>query len=537
LFVSLSRFLVATTLLLPLLWLGGTGVSAGAAGPTPPDKYWILLADRPALSTDDARHTAPVARTYLRKLRALGVTPIVHSRWLHAVSARLSPAQRTTVREQPFVQAVRPVAIGTPSTAAPRSAESGPPPPPSGQLPLGASAAHLSRINAVAPLARGLNGHGVRVGFLDAHFRGLRHPAFASLRAHDRMLGLRNFAEGRQGGNHGAGVASVAVGYAPGTLIGPALGAQVLGASTEYTSFERNVEEDYFVAGLEWLHRRGADVVNVSIGYNTFDDGQDSYTTDDLDGDTGVTTRAVDRAVQLGMTIVVSGGNSGCASPDSCWYYVNTPADADSAITVGAVTSDSSLAAFSSRGPTADGRIKPDVVVQGTKVVAAWDDGDYARIGGTSFASPQVTGIVAQMLQVDPTLEPMEVRRLLRRTASQADHPDNRKGWGVVNAEAAIRAAERRARATPPPSLVVESPYPMPADSQLTVPIRAPRNASTVRLSLTTPLGATLVQRTYPVEAGPNWLAVRLQSVPPGLYYYRVRHRSGQHTGTIVVDP
>lgn len=533
-----SRLVRSALLTLGLLLgivAGGAGPAFGASSPSPPDKYWVLLAERPNSSVDENCHTAPVAPSYLRQLRALGVTPIVHSRWLHAVSARLTAAQRARIRPQPFVRDVRPVAEGTVGSTA-RSLQSRTAPL-TGQLPLGASAAHLSRINAVGPLARGLNGHGVRVGFLDAHFQGFRHPALTHLRAHDRMLGLRNFAEGRQGGNHGAGVASVAVGYAPGTLIGPAHGAQVLGASTEYTSFERNVEEDYFVAGLEWLHRRGADVVNVSIGYNTFDEGQDSYTPEDLDGDTGVTTRAVDRAAQLGMSVVVSAGNSGCATPDSCWYYVNTPADADSVITVGAITPDSSLASFSSRGPTADGRIKPDVVVPGTKVVAAWKDGGYARLGGTSFASPQVTGIVAQMLQVNPALSPMEVRRLLRQTASQADHPDHRKGWGVVNADAAIRAAERLARATPPSSLIVEPPYPTPADSQFTVPIRAPQNTSTVRFSLTTPLGEPVVQRTYPVRPGPNWLRVQLQSVPPGLYYYRVRHRGRRHVGTIAVDP
>ena len=514
---------------------GSTSPTQGAPTSSPPDKYWIFLAERPEVPADSDRLTAPVASTYLRRLRPLGVTPIVHSRWLHAVSAELTAAERPTVRSLPFVEGVRPVADGAPVSRLPPSPPG--PAPLSGPLPLGASAAHLSRINAVGPLARGLNGHGVRVGFLDAHFRGFRHPAFARLRSSDRMLGLRNFAEGRQGGNHGAGVASVAVGYAPGTLIGPAHGASVLGASTEYTSFERNVEEDYFVAGLEWLHRRGADVVNVSIGYNTFDEGQDSYTTEDLDGDTGVTTRAVDRAAQLGMTVVVSAGNSGCATPDSCWYYVNTPADADSAITVGAITSDSSLAEFSSRGPTADGRIKPDVVVPGTEVVAAWDDGGYARVGGTSFASPQVTGVVAQMLQINPTLSPIEVRRMLRRTASQANQPDNRKGWGVVNAEAAIRAAERRARASPPPSMIVEPPYPAPADSQLTVPIRVPRHTSTVHLSLSTPLGTPVVRRTVAVQPGPNWLSVQVQSVPPGLYIYRVRHRDGQHTGTIAIAP
>ncbi|PSQ95933.1 MAG: serine protease [Bacteroidetes bacterium SW_9_63_38] len=509
--------------------------SVGAGG-SPPAKYWILLAERPDPPSDAPHHTAPVTSTYLHELQSLGVTPIVHSRWLHAVSARLSPPQRTIVQKQPFVRHVRPVATGPPSSASPDVTASGAAPP-SGQLPLGASAAHLSRINAVGPLARGLDGHGVRVGFLDAHFRGLRHPAFTHLRGHDRLLGLRNFAEGRQGGNHGAGVASVAVGHAPGTLIGPAHGAQVLGASTEYTSFERDVEEDYFVAGLEWLHRRGADVVNVSIGYTTFDEGQDSYTPDDLDGDTGITTRAVDRAAQLGITVIVSAGNSGCATPDSCWYYVNTPADADSAITVGAITPDSSLADFSSRGPTADGRIKPDVVVPGTEVVAAWDDADHARVGGTSFAAPQVTGIVAQMLQVNPTLSPIEVRRLLRRTASQAQQPDDRKGWGVVDANAALRAAERRARATPPPSLIVESPYPAPADSQLTLPVRAPKHTSSVRLSLMSPLGEPVVQRTFPVEPGPNWLSLRLRTVPPGLYLYRLQHRGGQHTGTIAISP
>jgi subtilisin family serine protease len=387
----------------------------------------------------------------------------------------------------------------------------------------------------VAPLRRGLDGRGVRIGFLDAHYRGLQHPAFARLRRDGRLLGLRSFPEGRQGGNHGAAVASVAVGHAPGTLLGPAHGAQVLGATTEYTPSERNVEEDYFVAGLEWLHRRGADVVNVSIGYNTFDEGQESYTTADLDGDTGITTRAVDRAAALGMTVVVSAGNSGCATPDSCWYYVNTPADADSAIVVGAMRPDSSLAPFSSRGPTADGRRKPDVVVQGTDVVAAWDDGGYARVGGTSFASPQVTGVVAQMLQVNPALSPVQVRRLLRQTASQATRPDNRRGWGVLNADAAVRAAERRARAHPPPALRVELPPTPVADTALSLPVRVPARTPSLRVTLTSPLGRVGTDTTFAVRPGPNWLRLDLRAVPPGLYRYRVAGPRDARTGTLVV--
>jgi len=527
--------------LLSLLFLGSS-IPAAAETSTDsvetPSRYWIVFADRPEAPPDAPAWTAPVASAYLAQLRRHGIRPVVQSRWLHAVSASVSPAQRHWLRKQPFVRTLRPVAMGRSASATeaqPAWTGLASPPPPRDSLRFGPSRGPLARINAVAPMERGLDGRGVRIGFLDAHFRGLRHVAFAPLRRDNRMRALRNFTEGRQSGNHGMGVASVTVGHAPGTLVGPAHGAEVLGATTEYTPFERNVEEDYFVAGLEWLHRRGADVVNVSIGYNTFDDGQADYTPEDLDGDTGLTTRAVDRAAQLGMTVVVSAGNSGCASPDSCWYYVNTPADADSAIAVGAVGPDSTLASFSSRGPTADGRIKPDVVVQGKNVLSAWNDDGFARVGGTSFASPQVTAVVAQMLQVNPSLSPIEIRHLLRQTASQADAPDNRMGWGIVNADAAIRAAEHRARAHPPPVLRVDPVSPNPAAEQLTIPIRAPASTHRVTLSLHTPMGQPVATNSFPVRPGPNWLTMDVRTLPPGLYWYRLQGAQASQTGTVAI--
>lgn len=530
--------------ILSIFLLGGLLLpSAAASAAVPLDtttadhKYWIAFDERPAPSASPEA-TPPVARSYLEQLRAEGVQPIVRSRWLHAVSAVLTPDERTAVRALPFVQHVRLVGEGTPDTHtdARPSPTSTPRFPPSQHLQFGASRTHLSRINAVAPMEGGFDGRGVRVGFLDAHFRGFRHAAFSALRHEDRLIALRSFPEGTQGGKHGAAVAAVTLGRDPGNLIGPAHGAQALAATTEYTPSERNVEEDYFVAGLEWLARHGADVVNVSIGYTTFDEGEDDYTPDDLDGDTGITTRAVDQAAQRGITVVVSAGNSGCASPDNCWYYVNTPADADSAITVGAVTPDSTLADFSSRGPTADGRILPDVVVQGTNVIAPWNNGEYAQLGGTSFASPQVTGVVAQMLQINPALSPIELRTILRRTASQSQNPDNRMGWGIVDAAAALHAAERRARANPPSSLLVEAPYPTPAATRLTIPVRVPARTPSLHLTLESPLGRTVAQTTTAVRPGPNWITLDLQSVPSGLYRYRLDGPHTHHTGTIAVD-
>lgn len=518
--------------------------SSGRASPTAADssdassKYWIELADRPDSVSRASPSPPPVSPSYLHRLREIGVRPIVQSRWLHAVSATLTSAQHATIRALPFVHRVHPVASGRRAASTTRPLSSFPdskaaPSPDS--LSFGPSRDHLARINAVSPLERGLDGHGVRVGFLDANFRGFRHEAFSALQHDDRMLALRDFTEGLQSGTHGSAVASVAVGRASGTLVGPAHEAQVLGATTEYTQSERNVEEDYFVAGLEWLHRRGADVVNVSIGYTTFDAGQNDYSTEDLDGDTGVTTRAVDRAAQLGMTVVVSAGNSGCAKPDSCWYYINTPADADSAITVGAVGPDSSVMSFSSRGPTADGRTKPDVVVQGEDVIAAWNDSGYARVGGTSFASPQVTGVIAQMLQVNPDLDPIQVRRLLRQTASQANNPDNRLGWGIVDANAAVRAAERRARASPPAELLVEESYTTGDDTQLTIPVRVPTHTSQLHASLHSPLGEEILATDFSVRPGPNRLPMDLSELSSGVYFYRLEGARQIRTGKIMI--
>jgi subtilisin family serine protease len=488
----------------------------------------------------------------------------VRSRWLNAVSARLSPSDQRRVRRLPFVDRLEPVAVHTAPTGGPASepARALPPllvkpPGPAVRLAAGAGSgpgrassagsatppdgcarapeAQLGLINALAPLRRGINGSGVRIGFMDTRFRGLRHEAFDAMRRDGRILALRDFTNGPQTNNHGAAVVSVAAGSRPDLFTSPAPGAEVLGATTEYTPFERRVEEDFFVAGLEWLERQGADVVNVSIGYTRFDSTETSYTTDDLDGDTAVTTRAVDAAARLGVAVVVSAGNSGCGDPSNCWYYVSTPADADSAITVGAVAADSTVALFSSRGPTADGRIKPDVAAAGRGVCAAWGPAGYRSVNGTSFASPLVAGVVAQMLQVAPDLGPMEVRRLLRTTASQPDRPDPAIGWGIVNADSAVRAAERRARMAPPATLTARPPYPNPASEQAWFQVRAPAGTGPLEVSVYDVLGRRRITTKRVLRPGPNRISIDVSDLPAGVYLYRLQGERVAETGRLTV--
>ena len=492
------------------------------------------------------RLDAPLAPGYVESVRQTGAEVLVESRWLNAVSARLWPEQVEAVRRLPSVREIQlvgstsvPVPPEVPRTSVPEHGGAGK----AARLDYGPSRTQLAVMNAIAPLERGLNGEGVRLGFLDSGFGDFQHPVFARLRADGRLVDTADFttAQGPQSSLHGQAVASAAVGFAEGVLIGPAWGAEVLAATTEYAPTETNQEEDNFVAGMEWMEQHGADVVNVSLGYTTFDIGQGrQYTPADLDGDTGVTTRAADLAASLGVVVVTSAGNSGCDGPANCWYYVGTPADGDSVIAVGAVDRRSAKAPFSSFGPTADGRIKPDVAAQGDSVVVAVEGDRYAYADGTSFSSPLVAAVVCQMLEVNPALTPIAVRDVLRATASQADAPDNALGWGIVDAEAAIQNA-LALPAEPPPAelptaIQAAHPYPNPVRDRVTFELAAPPGAGVAEVSLYNVLGQRQTSSLrQPLQPGLNALTLSTAPLAPGLYLYVIEAGGERLTGSVVV--
>lgn len=538
-------------------------------------KYWIFFGDRGEQETsvryDVTREAlvrrarrgsgAPssvdyhVSRAYIAALHDLGIQPVVESRWMNAVSAFLTAEQERAVTELEFVDHLRLVGGGSPSrvletasgqhdvmpsrlklahsaaaNAFPTLSHAGPL-----ALDYGLSETQLAVVNAIPPLEAGINGAGVRLGFLDASFLGLQHQALQHLHLSGRAE-TKDFTRRAQSDSHGLSVVSVAAGYAPGELIGPAYGARIFGAITEYAPTETNAEEDYFVAGLEWLEAMGADVVSASIGYTTFDLGQRDYTANDLDGDTGITTRAADRAASLGITFVAAAGNQGCSSPSRCWYYVGTPADGDSVIAVGGINRDSTRYSGSSYGPTADGRIKPDVAAMATQVRVAVPGDEYKSSGGTSFAAPMVAGIVAQMLQVNPSLTPMEVLDILRQTASQAENPDSSLGWGIVNAAAAIQiAVDLNSDEFPSsPELQVQA-YPNPATDYLFIHINA-RGIERPRVHLYDVLGRSVESRAADVRhPSRNLISLDITGLSAGVYVYIVEADGTRSSGTVVV--
>lgn len=544
---------------------------ASAQGQDAAVKYWVFLTDKVESAgktasvedgyiSEEARSRrllkatkidkmldVPVSKVYVSSLKALGLEPIVQSRWLNAVSVYLDASQVSQVGGLPFVKRIHPVGKLLPLAE-------------SGSLPLvmaspvqdlrqplrldyGPSLGQLQRVNAVNLLEDGLNGAGVKLGIIDTGTGGLEmtHPAMATMVAESRFVASQDFTnQPEDNSRHGFSVMSVAAGFDQGQLIGPAYGAQVYHARSEYAPTETNQEEDNFVAAIEWMEAQGVDVVNISLGYSEFDAGQQQYGIGDLDGDTGITTIAADLAVEMGVAVVTSAGNEGCDSPSACWYYITTPADGDLVVTVGAVDPEGTLVGFSSRGPTADGRTKPDVMAQGSSVFLANANG-YASSNGTSFSGPMVSGVVALMIQTFPEITPEQIRRILRETASRAGEPDNDYGWGIVDAAAAVQAANDLKVPTDteilslPQVVSIQSLYPNPVIDRATLRLVNKGLPRVVRLRVYNSLGQEVAEGYQGLlETGSRQVSIDLSNQAAGLYFYRLEGDGISQSGKMI---
>jgi hypothetical protein len=248
--------------------------------------------------------------------------------------------------------------------------------------------------------------------------------------------------------------------------MGVAFDAEFLLAKTEDVTQEVQQEEDDYVAGLEWGEALGADVVTSSLAY------LDWYTYEDMDGNTAVTTNAIDIASGLGLVCVNSAANEGNAT----WYYIAAPADADSVISVGAVNLYGEIASWSSHGPTFDGRIKPEVCARG---VSTWcinpnSTTQYIQLNGTSLSAPLVGGSTALVIQAQPDWSAMQVREAILMTASQSSNPDNSYGYGIMNAADAVEYEATVAIDRPddlPSEFHVTNAYPNPFNPSLTIEV------------------------------------------------------------------
>src|SRR6267378_3162803 len=304
---------------------------------------------------------------------------------------------------------------------------------------LGPSAMPYRQLHLRPLTDQGIDATGVRIGIFDTGFE-TGNPAFNGITVtaqRDFVYGdtvVRNQSSQDTALNasfHGTATWSLFAASVPGRLRGIARGASFLLAKTEDIRSETRVEEDNYVAALEWADSIGVDIVSSSVGYLMFDNGF-SYTPSQLNGDVAVTTVAADMAAQRGILVVTAAGNDGPFS-----RTLSTPADADSVLAIGAEDSLGTIAFFSSRGPTADGRIKPDFTAPGVAVCVLTGVGRVGRGDGTSFATPLVAASAALVKQMHPSLLPMDLRAAFRSTATKRATPDSSYGWGRPDVAAA----------------------------------------------------------------------------------------------------
>lgn len=380
----------------------------------------------------------------LRAVEATGARLRHESRWLRAVSVEADSAAAERLAALPGVRRLWPVArVGAPPppeplepAPAPPPAAGGPAPPDSGY---GALSGFLGKLGVPMVHDLGFDGTGIGIGILDTGFlpehealRGLRVIAARDFVGNDGNV--RDEPGDRPGAQrHGTAVWSLIGGNAPGRLVAPAFAASFALARTELVDREPKADEDRWVAGLEWLESLGVRIVNSSLGYRTFDDF--AYPFQALNGDSAASTRAADEAARRGVLVVTAMGNSG---PDP--RSLVAPADADSVIAVGAVDTSGAVARFSGRGPTADGRLKPELVAFGVAVPAAdgADATNYLTLSGTSLATPLVSGLAALFAEAHPERGPMAIRAALLASGDRADRPDSVAGHGLPNLASAI---------------------------------------------------------------------------------------------------
>jgi len=391
----------------------------------------------------------PVNSDYISQVKLNGLKVKWPSKWLNAVSGSASKIYLEQIAALPFVKKLD-IVYKLKSGNQPESDLSNTAeklfeelqPEGVNSYDYGSSYAQLQQINVPAAHDSGFTGQGVTICVMDAGFSRLSHDAFLSMdivAAWDFVNNDPNVGdENDMGeGSHGTMTLSTIGGYAPGHLIGPAFNSTYILAKTENTDSETPIEEDNWIAALEWADSIGVDVTSTSLGYIGFDPPYTSYTWMDMDGNTTVITNGADYAAYIGIVVVNSAGNEGYNSSHNT---LGAPSDGDSVIAAGAVNSSGTRSSFSSVGPTVDGRIKPDIMALGSGDVVASPYGDhtYTTANGTSFSCPLSAGVAALILCSNPNLTPMQVRDAMRNTASKNSNPDNLYGWGILNALNAI---------------------------------------------------------------------------------------------------
>ena len=425
--------------------------------------YWVFLTDKQGTTFDpyayfDAKAIErynvcgadlyditnyPVSAFYEQGVGALATEEIGASRWMNAIGIMATPEQISAIEALPYVLRVQPIeGTGLQFTQAVKQSDNQAIEPLDGLFDIahvdGPLEAQLVRMGGQHFREAGIDGKGIRIAVFDGGFPQVNtHVAFKHLRDNHQILKTWNFPNDKEDvygwNSHGTMTLSCIAGryYNFGEIVdlGLATGAEFLLARTEVNS-EPFKEEVWWQMAVEWADRNGANIISSSLGY-----GKERHYTTDMDG-TSYVAKAGNLAARKGMLVVNSAGNE---ADDRQWKTIITPADADSVLCVGGI--ENSLTEynhieFSSLGPSADGRLKPNVCAFGYARTANTGKGDdkYHYVHGTSFSCPLVAGFAACAWQASPGKTAMEMFHLIEQSADLYPYADYSFGYGVPQA-------------------------------------------------------------------------------------------------------
>ncbi len=391
----------------------------------------------------------PIPEAYIQQIHSIpNLTLLNQSRWLNAVSIQSTDAAAlSALQALPFVASVegiaaRPIAgrdkLLTEESPAPSARPTGIQ---EDVLNYGiGSYAEISLHNGQFLHNIGLQGQDMQIAMLDGGFFNYTSlPAFDSMNANGQVLSTWDFV-GREASvvedhPHGMQCLSTIAANIPGEFVGKAPKARFHLFRTEDVASEYPVEEFNWVCGAERADSIGADIISSSLGYGyDWSSPVADYPYSALDGNTTMAARGADMAAAKGLLVFNSAGNSG----NNYWKFITTPADGDSVVAVAAVDKTGVLGSFSSYGPSADGRIKPDLASVGVAAMVQSTTRFIVTSNGTSFACPNLAGLASCLWQAFPEVNNMRIIRALKEAAHQYPSPDYRTGFGIPDLKKAF---------------------------------------------------------------------------------------------------
>ncbi|MDR2824742.1 MAG: S8 family peptidase [Prevotellaceae bacterium] len=391
----------------------------------------------------------PVNPLYISEIANTGAAIFATTRWLNGVTVCLNDSATIlpVLRNINFIKKIEYTGVDVPaSLAVPSLISLAERKTHSYSTTYGSGFSQINQLNGLPLHQRGFRGAGVQIAVIDGGFTNAdSHIAFDSLRNAGGLLGTHDFAYKTDNAfcrnTHGSAVLSTMASNVPGTLIGTAPDAAYWLLLSERTQGEYPVEADLWISAAEFADSVGVDIITTSLGYTVFDDSSLNYNyLTDLNGQTIRASRAADIAAGKGIVTLNAVGNEGRGT----WHYISVPADAQQVISVGAVNSAGLAAGFSSYGPTADGRVKPELSAEGVSAAIGnfYDTNQFTTSGGTSFATPILAGMTACLLQAlkvnNISYSPETVKNALIHSTSLYPDVDDQKGYGVPNFETAF---------------------------------------------------------------------------------------------------